>query len=411
MTATAIKDMPISEVDPSVQTRFMTGTHFPVFDRLRDEAPVCYHANTQYGPFWSISKYKDIIEVELNTKVFSSDAAYGGIWIKDPPQETIRKSFMTADPPEHDVQRKIVNPIVSPTNLNHMEEVVTKLVNDVLDELPLNEEFDWVSKVSVEVTSRVLAKLMDCPFEDRLQLSEWSDIVNTDVDAGTEITDEYVKLEKLAPMVAYFRKLFAERQGMPPQTDLISMLAHAQETATMEPRQFVGMIVLLMVGGNDTTRNSISGGLDALNQFPEEYAKLRANPELVDSMVPEIIRWVTPVAHMRRTAVQDIEFKGQQIKKGDKVVLWYCSGNRDDEVIEDPYQFRIDRANPRQHVSFGFGIHRCLGNRMAEMQLRILWQEILKRGWVIETLAGPTRRYSNFVVGIESLPAIIHTQG
>lgn len=405
---TAISNIPLAELDPSVQKRFQTGEHFAVFDRLRAEAPVFRHEKTQYGPYWSITKYKDIIEAEANPKVFSSDAAYGGIWIKEQPKDTIRKSFMTADPPEHDVQRKVVNPIVSPMNLHRMEEEVRAIVNLVLDDLPLEEEIDWVPRVSVEVTGRVLCKLMDFPVEERLDLSTWSDIVNTDVDAGTEITDEYVKLEKLRPMILRFRQLFAERAAAPPQNDLISMLAHAQETLNMEPQQFVGMIVLLMVGGNDTTRNSISGGLDALNKFPDEYAKLRANPKLIDSMVPEIIRWVTPVAHMRRTALEDIEFKGQQIRKGDKVVLWYCSGNRDEDVIEEPYRFRIDRPNPRQHVSFGFGIHRCLGNRMAELQLRILWEEILNRGWVIETIADPIRRYSNFVVGIDSLKAVIH---
>lgn len=405
---TAIVDTPLSELDPSIQKRFQTGEHFAVFDRLRSEAPVCLHEKTQYGPYWSITKYKDIIEAEANPKVFSSDAAYGGIWIKEQPKDTIRKSFMTADPPEHDVQRKVVNPIVSPMNLHRMEDEVRDIVNFVLDGLPLEEEIDWVPRVSVEITGRVLCRLMDFPVEERLDLSTWSDIVNTDVDAGTEITDEYVKLEKLRPMVLRFRQLFTERAAMPPQNDLISMLAHAQETLNMEPQQFVGMIVLLMVGGNDTTRNSISGGLDALNKFPEEYAKLRANPKLIETMVPEIIRWVTPVAHMRRTALEDIEFKGQKIRKGDKVVLWYCSGNRDEDVIEDPYRFQIDRENPRQHVSFGFGIHRCLGNRMAELQLRVLWEEILRRGWVIETVGDPIRRYSNFVVGIDSLMAIIH---
>ncbi|SFK24171.1 cytochrome P450 [Celeribacter neptunius] len=404
---TTLSDLPLSDIDPSVQTRFQTGEHFEVFDRLREEAPVYFHESTQYGPFWSISKYKDIIEVEAQPKIFSSDAAYGGIWIKEQPKDTIRKSFMTADPPEHDVQRKVVNPIVSPTNLHDMEKRVRDIVNLVLDDLPINEEIDWVERVSVEVTGRVLCALMDFPVEERLDLTTWSDIVNTDVDAGTEITDEYKKLEALAPMIKKFKEMFAERSAMPPQNDLISMLAHSQETASMEPQQFVGMLVLLMVGGNDTTRNSISGGLDALNKFPEEYKKLRENPELVDSMVPEIIRWVTPVAHMRRTAMQDIEFKGQQIKKGDKVIMWYCSGNRDEDVIEDPYTFKIDRKNPRQHVSFGFGIHRCLGNRMAEMQLRILWEEILKRGWVIETTGEPERRFSNFVVGIDSLKAIV----
>jgi cytochrome P450 len=159
----------------------------------------------------------------------------------------------------------------------------------------------------------------------------------------------------------------------------------------------------LIVGGNDTSRNSISGGLYALNQFPEQYDKLRANHGLVTSMTPEIIRWQTPLAHMRRTAVADIEIGGKQIKKGDKVVMWYVSGNRDEAVIDDPDAFVIDRERPRQHLSFGFGIHRCVGNRLAELQLRIVWEEILKRFERIEVVEEPVRVRSSFVKGYESM--------
>jgi cytochrome P450 len=175
----------------------------------------------------------------------------------------------------------------------------------------------------------------------------------------------------------------------------------------MEPREYLGNVILLIVGGNDTTRNSITGGVVALNESPDQYAKLRANPKLIESMVPEIIRWQTPLAHMRRTALADAELRGKQIKKGDKVIMWYVSGNRDEEVIENPNAFIIDRARPRQHLSFGFGIHRCVGNRLAEMQLRIVWEEILKRFKTVEVMSEPERIYSSFVKGYATLPVRI----
>jgi cytochrome P450 len=175
----------------------------------------------------------------------------------------------------------------------------------------------------------------------------------------------------------------------------------------MPPMEFLGNILLLIVGGNDTTRNSISGGLLALTRFPDEYAKLRADPALVTSMVPEIIRWQTPVAHMRRTALADTEFGGKRIAKGEKVVMWYVSGNRDETAIGNPEAFIIDRPRPRQHLSFGFGIHRCVGNRLAEMQLRIVWEEILKRFPVIELVEAPTRLKSCFLRAYRSMPVRI----
>jgi len=188
---------------------------------------------------------------------------------------------------------------------------------------------------------------------------------------------------------------------------LVSMLAHNPSTRDMSPREYFGNVVLLTVGGNDTTRNTISGSIVALNQFPDQYKKLRENLSLIPGMVSETIRWQTPLAHMRRTAIADIEFKGKQIKKGDKVVMWYVSGNRDEEVIERPNDFIVDRQNPRRHISFGFGIHRCVGNRLAELQLQIIWEEILKRFPVIEQLEEPKRVYSTFVKGYESLTVVI----
>ena len=165
--------------------------------------------------------------------------------------------------------------------------------------------------------------------------------------------------------------------------------------------------MLLTVGGNDTTRNTISGSVLALNENPDQYQKLRDNPNLIPSMVSETIRWQTPLAHMRRTANQDYEFQGKKIRKGDKVVMWYVSGNRDDTVIERPNDYIIDRENPRRHISFGFGIHRCVGNRLAELQLQIIWEEIMKRFPMIEVVAEPKRSYSTFVKGYERLMVVI----
>ena len=197
---------------------------------------------------------------------------------------------------------------------------------------------------------------------------------------------------------AYFANLWNERVNAEPRNDLLSMMAHSEATRHMDPDNLMGNIILLVVGGNDTTRNTMSGSVLALNEHPEQYQKLRDNPALIDSMVPEVIRWQTPLAHMRRTALVDTEIGG---------VMWYVSGNRDEEGIENPNDFIVDRARPRTHLSFGFGIHRCVGMRLAELQLKIVWQEMLKRFDRIEVVGEPKRVYSSFVRGIESLPVRI----
>jgi cytochrome P450 len=215
------------------------------------------------------------------------------------------------------------------------------------------------------------------------------------------------KMQIFTEYHAYFTGLWNQKVNAPPGGDLISMLAHHPDTRNMEPREYFGNVVLLTVGGNDTTRNTISGSILALNQNPDQYKKLRENPDLIPSMVSETIRWQTPLAHMRRTAVEDVEFRGKTIKAGDKVVMWYVSGNRDDEVIENPNAYIIDRERPRTHISFGFGIHRCVGNRLAELQLKIIWEEILKRFPVIEVVGEPKRVYSTFVKGYERMDVVI----
>jgi len=399
--------LPLDRIDPSQPQLFQDDTIHPYFRRLRRDAPVHYTKDGPFGSFWSVTRYKDIMTVEVNHKVFSSSSEFGGITIRDRPKELELPMFIAMDPPKHDIQRQAVQPIVAPGNLAKMEGIIRERAGAILDSLPRNEAFNWVDKVSIELTVQMLATLFDFPQEDRRLLSHWSDCATALPMPGGLIESEEHREAKLQEMAAYFIHLWNARVNAEPKPDLVSMLAHAPATRNMPPREFMGNLVLLIVGGNDTTRNSISGGVWFFHQNPGEYAKLRANPALLESAVPEIVRYQTPLSHMRRTAVADFELHGQTIRAGDKVIMWYLSGNRDEEAIEEPERFIIDRARPRQHLSFGFGIHRCVGNRLAEMQLKILWEEILKRDLKIEVLGPPKRVFSAFVHGIAELPVRI----
>jgi cytochrome P450 len=398
---------PLDQLNPAQPALFQADQMWWNFERLRKEDPVHYTAESDYGPFWSITKYNDIMTVDTNHGVFSSE---GGITIatQDGDQGPL-PMFIAMDPPKHDVQRKTVSPAVSPMNLAVLEPLIRERAATILDSLPIGEEFDWVDKVSMELTAMTLATLFDMPQEDRRKLTYWSDVVTAVPGQGLIDTIEQ-KMQIFVEYHTYFTNLWNQRVNAPPAGDLISMLAHGPETRNMEPREYFGNIVLLTVGGNDTTRNTITGSVLALNQNPDQYAKLRANPDLIPSMVSETIRWQTPLAHMRRIALQDFEIGGKTIKKGDKVVMWYVSGNRDDEVIANPNDYIIDRERPRTHISFGFGIHRCVGNRLAELQLKIIWEEILKRFPEIKVVGEPKRVYSTFVKGYERLPVIIPTR-
>ena len=399
--------MPIDEIDVSRGYLFEQDIVGFYFERLRLEDPVHLTTSKRYGPYWSVTRYKDIMAVDTNHAVFSSESGLGGITLAERPTPEMFPSFIAMDPPRHDEQRKTVSPIVAPANLALLESTIRERAGRILDGLPIGREFDWVERVSIELTTQMLATLFDFPFAERRLLTWWSDMATGDPDGNGPVTSWEMRLAELGKCQDYFTRLWNERVNAAPGNDLISMLAHAPATRNMSPQEYLGNLILLIVGGNDTTRNSISGGLLALNGHPDQYDKLVANPALVESLVPEIIRWQTPLAHMRRTALADAELGGKRMRKGDKVVMWYLSANRDSEAIEDADRFIIDRARPRQHMSFGFGIHRCVGNRLAELQLKVLWQEILKRFPRIEVTGEPVRTKSNFVRGFISMPTVI----
>jgi len=412
-TATALErardeawSTPLDTLDVSKAERFASNTHWPFFERLRKEAPVHYCAQSLHGAYWSISKFHDIVAVDANHRVFSSQ---NNIVIGDNPPDFAPPMFIAEDPPKHDVQRHAAAPAVAPARLADLEALIRQRVGQILDGLPRGETFNWVEHVSIELTTQMLATLFDFPWEDRHLLPYWSDTTTSSETVGNASITMERRREILMECLAYFTRLWHERKKAAPKFDFISLLAHDPATSDMvdNPFEYLGNLMLLIVGGNDTTRNSITGGLFALNQNPDEYEKLRQNPALITNMVSEIIRWQTPLAHMRRTALEDIDFKGHRIKKGDRVVMWYVSGNRDEEVIERANEFIIDRERSRHHVSFGFGIHRCMGNRVAEMQLRILWEEIMRRFPRIDVVGEPERVSSNFVLGYTKLPVRI----
>jgi cytochrome P450 len=398
--------VPLSELDPSQPSVFQTNSQFALFDRLRAEDPVHFHETGLFGPYWSITKFNDIMAVDKDHKRFSSDA---GITLTERQADFTTPNFISMDPPKHDVQRKAVTGVVAPMNLSKLEPIIRQRAVTILESLPHGVQFNWVDAVSIELTTQMLATLFDFPFEDRRKLTYWSDMATSGELAGGP-TPEADRRAAMLECLEYFQRLWREREGVPPEIgiDLISMMANNPNTQDMDPMEYLGNLILLIVGGNDTTRNSITGGLLFLSENPGQYAKLKANPELINSMVPEIIRYQTPLTYMRRTALEDVTLSGKTIKKGDKLAMWYVSGNRDDEVIDRPNEFIIDRANPRHHLSFGFGIHRCMGNRLAEMQLRLLWEEILNRFEHIEVVGEPERVQSSFVRGYSDLQVIVH---
>jgi len=396
---------PIEAIDVSDPGLYEADLWRPVFARLRNEAPIHYCADSAFGPFWSVTRFEDIMAVDSNHEAFSS---VGGVSIGDRKPDFEAPNFISMDPPKHDAQRMSVTPAVAPMQLQKMEPLIRQRVQQLLDDLPEGTPFNWVDKVSIELTTQMLATLFDFPFEERRRLTAWSDLATSSEAVGGSLPDED-RRAGMFEMLDVFNTLWQERKSRDPaqHPDFITLMANDPRMQQMAAMEFMGNLILLIIGGNDTTRNSISGGVLGLSKNPQGMKALQEDRTLIPGFVPEVIRWQTPLAHMRRIATKDIDLKGQSIKAGDKVVMWYISGNRDESVIDDPETLVVGRGQPRRHLSFGFGIHRCLGNRLAEMQLRVLWEEILQRFKAIEVTEQEVRVRSNFIHGISDLNVVV----
>jgi cytochrome P450 len=399
--------VPLESIDMSDPDLHHRGLEHVYFERLRNEAPVHYYDSATYGPFWSLSRYEDIIAIDKNHRDWSSDHKNGGhvlgyeLWFND--ESGLHwPMFLAMDRPKHDVQRKAVSPVVGAENLKNLESGIRQSADEILDSLPDDEPFNWVESVSVELTTRTLATLFDFPMEERHRLTRWSNYAfATPGDGLIDSWDERTAV--MMEMKEVFEQLREERKHKAGGFDMISMIANPIDGADLSPEEYMGNVILLLVGGNDTTRNSLTASALGLNRFPAEDKKLRDNPELIPSFCSEAIRWHTPLPQMKRTALNDMEVGGQKVREGEKVVMWYISGNRDENIFDKPHDFIIDRPNVRNHMAFGFGLHRCVGNRLAELQLRIAWEGILKRFKSVELVNDPVRVRSNAINGYSDM--------
>lgn len=382
----------------------------PVFAEMRAQAPINKVTGTPNGEFWNISTLRAIQHIEALPKIFSSDMNNGGFVISDPYSEDIAQShgrnFLGMDPPEHTPRRRAVAPAFTPAEMVRLTGLVRERTASVLDALPVGEQFDWHERVSVNLTTAMLATIFDFPWEYRHYLPFWSDWMS-DGRLADDPELSKMRLDAMMEMADCFLKLWDQRRNAPEAPDLLSRMIHSEAMGNQDPLEFMSNMAVLIVGGNDTTRNTMTGIVEALNKFPEERAKLEADPSLIANAVQECIRYVTPVAHMRRTAMDDYELDGQMIRKGDKVILWYISANRDETVFDEPDRLLVDRDNARRHISFGYGVHRCVGARLAEMQLRILIEELLKRKMRVHVTGTVQRLRQNFIHGFSKAEVTI----
>ncbi|WP_277967829.1 cytochrome P450 [Sphingomonas echinoides] len=403
----SVSPLPVDPFDVSRPELYRDDVWQAPFRELRANSPVHYVAQSDFGPYWSISSYKPIVAVESLPDLYSSQA--GGITIADFIEDrgdVKMPMFIAMDRPKHTGQRRTVAPAFTPSEMVRMTDTIRARTSEILDGLDWNTPFDWVDRVSVELTTQMLAILFDFPWEDRRKLTFWSDWAG-DIEMVKTAELRAQRLQHMYDCGGYFQKLWNDKVGKEPTPDLISMMIHSDAMAEMDQMEFLGNLILLIVGGNDTTRNTMSAVAYGLDRFPDARAKLEADPGLIHNAVQEIVRWQTPLAHMRRTATVDSELEGQRIAAGDKLILWYISANRDESVFEDADSILVDRPNARRHLAFGHGIHRCVGARLAELQVYVLLEEMAKRRMRVNVVGAPERVAACFVHGYRKLPVEI----
>lgn len=408
MAANAIAPDRLEQLDVSRADLWRRNLWRPYFARLRDEDPVSYCPESFFGPYWSVSRYEDIVAVEEDPVTFSSSWEHGGIVIFDMQDTGVQlRMFIAMDDPEHGEKRRAIAPAVTPSAIAQLAGAIRQRTAAILDGLPRGTPFDWVHSVSVPLTTAMIATLFDFPWEERGKLPLWSDWCAR-IDIGPDPVLNAERERHVFEMAARFRALYEERRAQPPRPDLLSMMAHSTSFGEMDEQRFIGAIALLLVGGNDTTRNSMSGLVERITQHPDAWRAVKADPgRLATGAATETIRLQTPIAHMRRTATRDVALRGKTIRKGDKVVLWYNSGNRDESVFPDGDRWNPERENSRRHLSFGYGIHRCLGARLAELQLTTLIEEMARRDMELKTVEEPERLPSCFTNGYEHMQVIM----
>ncbi|MEW6575738.1 MAG: cytochrome P450 [Pseudomonadota bacterium] len=405
--ATLADNRPINPFEVSANAIYTEDQWREPFAKLRAEMPLSWRPESPFGAYWSVVTHDLVQEVELRHDVFSSRWDMGNITIAEAVNGEGFPNFIAQDPPIHTAQRRVIAPAFSPSQILKLEKLVRERTEKLFAELPRGEEFDWVERVSLPLTLGMLCILFDMPFEEWRDIKRWSDWASGV--SEDNLNEEYRAqfLVQMGEMLARFDRELEDRRAKPPTDDLLSRMVHSEAMGNMDAMERIANIALLIVGGNDTTRNSMSALVEAFDKYPGELDRLRADASLIPNAAQEIIRWQSPVTHMRRTALEDTELAGQRIGKGEKVVMWYISANRDERIFPDAERFDVARENARRHVGFGHGIHRCVGARLAEVQLHAVIEQMLKLPGKVVPQAKPTRLASPFLHGFTAMPVKI----